>query len=309
MSTFESTEKALINLDLAPQFVERSIGSAARLAQASQNEPRRFLRNADLFRELHAADSLAGCHKQIHRVQPFIQRHLGALKNRIGPHSEIKFTCSTAIETRLAGPADSEGRNAVPRLAVRANRAIRPKPLFEIDSRAVLSWEQREELESANGGAGHSSAPSVRGVPVQGTPDSSSLAHSGSVPYAGGRVPLDLRERQEYRVPILERPSMFARMCPKKATPGYFSDKGNSSSGPPTSTLPGVENRAARRVYNVDLLGSVAINNFACGDHCIVAGRKRLSVKINKSIIGIDPSGVVASVSDVRREFGFRRLF
>jgi hypothetical protein len=54
-------------------------------------------------------------------------------------------------------------------------------------------------------------------------------------------------------------------------------------------------------VYNVDLLGSVAVDNFARRDHCVVTGRKGLNIELDQTIVGIDPGGVVASIADVGR--------
>ena len=60
-----------------------------RFAQAAQNKPRGFLRDADLFGQLHGGDALAGGHNEVHGIEPFVQGDMRPLHHRPGAHSEV----------------------------------------------------------------------------------------------------------------------------------------------------------------------------------------------------------------------------
>ena len=88
-----------VNLNYALKFFEFR---TARFAKAVQNEPRRFLRNADFLRKLHGRNTLAGRHKQVHRVNPLMKRNVRPLENRAGANREVLFALIAAIEALLA---------------------------------------------------------------------------------------------------------------------------------------------------------------------------------------------------------------
>jgi hypothetical protein len=114
-----------------------------------EDEPRRLLRDANFLGELHRRNALARRHKQIHRVNPLVQRNVRALKNRSGPNREILLALIATIETALAD------RDTIAKPANGASRPIRPKASFKINPRRLLVWEHLEKLESGNCALGH----------------------------------------------------------------------------------------------------------------------------------------------------------
>lgn len=146
----QSTDEALIDLYDAAQLVD-VLGSGARLTQPSQHEPCRLLRDPDLFRQLQAADSLAGGDQQVHRVDPLIQRDFRPLEDRSRAHREIEVAGVAVVEAGALAAADSFP------LAVRAPRTVRPQPVLQILPRGLGRWEQLEEFEGADGGLAHGS--------------------------------------------------------------------------------------------------------------------------------------------------------
>ena len=77
---FQPANEAFIDFDRATQLVQSAVRTiaAASLAQATENEPRGFLSDADFFRELQPRDSLARGDQQVHGVEPLVQRNLAA---------------------------------------------------------------------------------------------------------------------------------------------------------------------------------------------------------------------------------------
>jgi hypothetical protein len=143
---FNAADVGLVNLDDALKLREVR---AASLAQTMQHKPRRFLRDADFLRKLHGRNALARRHKEIHRVNPLMQRHMAALKDGSGPNREVLFAGVAAIVSVLAHG------DALARATNRAARAILPKPAFEIHPRGFLIGEHLEKLESGDGALGH----------------------------------------------------------------------------------------------------------------------------------------------------------
>lgn len=147
-----AAEERFVYLDYPFELVD-GIGSAARLAEPSQNEPCGLLGHAYLFRQLHRADALAGRDQQVHGVNPLVERDLGALENGSRADREIEVpTGVAAVEPSLA---DGDTR-FLP--AVGTNRTVRPEPTFEIQPRRFVVGEQLEEFEGANGGLAHVSS-------------------------------------------------------------------------------------------------------------------------------------------------------
>src|SRR5579871_3856391 len=153
---FLPTDETLVEFHDALEFLG-SFGSGTCFAQPVQDEPRGLLRDADFFRELHGTDSLAGCDKQVHRVEPLVQRDFAALKDGSRSHGEIEVAASvTAVETSALA-----GSDAVPALAVRTADAIGPEARLQIESRCVLIGEGLEELEGADSRSAHLVAPRI----------------------------------------------------------------------------------------------------------------------------------------------------
>ena len=151
---FDAADIRLVNLNDALELLKIR---AAGLAEAMQNKPRRLLRDADFLRELHGRNALARRHKEIHRVNPLMERHMAALENRPGPNRKILFAGVAAIIAALARG------DAFARTTDRAARAVRPKPALKIDPSGLLIWEHREQFEGGNRALGHRRTPAVWG--------------------------------------------------------------------------------------------------------------------------------------------------
>lgn len=135
----------------------------AGLAEPLEHEPGGLLRDADLRVKLDAADALAGRDKQIHRVEPLVQRYFGSLENGPGANGEIEQTSIAAVEAALAGA------DAIDLATRRAGGPVRPALRLEIGAGALLIGEHLEQLECAYGGLGHGVKYRVlrRSVPVR----------------------------------------------------------------------------------------------------------------------------------------------
>lgn len=129
---------------------------SARFAQPVKNEPSGLLSDANFLGKLHGRNALARRHKQIHRVNPLMQRNVGALENRSGSDREVLFALVAAVEAALAS------RDSLAKAANRAARPIRPKAALKIDPRRFLVREHLEKLESGNCALGHRATPWLR---------------------------------------------------------------------------------------------------------------------------------------------------
>jgi hypothetical protein len=135
---FKTANIRFVNFDDAAKF--RKVWSA-RFPDAMQHEPSRRLPDADLFRQLQAGDALACREKQVHCVNPFVQRNMAAFKNRIRAHREIFLALITAVVAVLARC------DPFAQTAYWAFGAFRPKVLFKIDPRRLLIREHLEQFE------------------------------------------------------------------------------------------------------------------------------------------------------------------
>jgi hypothetical protein len=150
---FDSADIGFINFDDALEL--RQIIAAAGFPQPMQHEPSRLLRDPDFLGELHAGDALPGRHKQVHRVNPFVQGNVAALENRASAHREVFLALVAAIEAFLANC------NALFQAAYRTLRAVRPKAAFKICPGRFLIREHFEKLERRNGALGHGLTPDL----------------------------------------------------------------------------------------------------------------------------------------------------
>ena len=146
---FDSTDIGFVDFDDAFELAQ--VVAAASFPQAVQHEPSRLLRDPDLLGELHARDALAGRHKQIHRVNPLVQRNVAALEYRASAHRKVFLALVTAIEAFLPN------RDALAQSADWAFRPIRPQTAFQIGPGRLLIREHLEKLEGRNGAFGHRS--------------------------------------------------------------------------------------------------------------------------------------------------------
>ncbi len=147
---FLAAEKGFVNFDDPLQLVD-GIRRATSLTEPTENEPRRLLRDSDFLRQLHTTDALPGRDQQVHAVNPLVQRHLRPLENGTRPNREVKVTGVAVVEADALYPADSVA------LAVGADRAFRPQPIFKVQPCRFVVREQLEEFEGADCALAHGS--------------------------------------------------------------------------------------------------------------------------------------------------------
>ena len=136
-----SADERLVNLDGALELCQLRTTC---LAQASQNEPRGFLGDADLFGQLKRRDALAGRNEQIHGIDPLVQRDMRTLKNRARTNGEIELAGVAAMEAVFARG------EPIPRVASRTDRAVGPEPIFQIRARGFFVRDKLEKLKRAD---------------------------------------------------------------------------------------------------------------------------------------------------------------
>src|SRR6185437_2695241 len=129
-------------------FEHRGIASAG-LAETLQNKPSGLLGYPDLFCQLHRRYPLAGSHKQVHGIEPFVQGNVRSLENCTRPNREFEHASITGIESVLPFC------DALCRFALGAHCAVRPKSLFKIRNRARFIGKLLEELEGADCTSAH----------------------------------------------------------------------------------------------------------------------------------------------------------
>ena len=141
-----ATEIGLINFDDAAQLFEVV---AARLAKPAEHEPRALLRDADFLGELHRRNPLARGDDEVHRVDPLMQRDVGALHNRASADSEIFLALVAAVVSAFAG------RNPLAETTNRAARAVRPEAAFKPYPPRFCIGNKLEKLEGRNRALAH----------------------------------------------------------------------------------------------------------------------------------------------------------
>lgn len=143
---FLTADVGFVYLDNALQLVDVV---PAGFAEPLEHKPRRFLRNAYLFAQLERRDAFAGRNKQIHRIDPFVERNVRPLEDRSRSHGEIQHTGVTAIEAVLS---DSDSLTA---FTGRTKNAVRPQSGFQIEPRGFLVWDQFKQLKGRYGAFAH----------------------------------------------------------------------------------------------------------------------------------------------------------
>ena len=123
--------------------------AAASLAQAVKHEPCAFLLYADLFGDLHGRDSLASGDKQVHGIQPLVQRDVTALEDRASTDREVKLALIAAVEASLAWS------DAVLTGTGWASDALRPETALKVGSRRLFVGKHLEQFEGADSRTAH----------------------------------------------------------------------------------------------------------------------------------------------------------
>ena len=104
---------------------------ATGLPDPLQQEPCGPLHDPNLLGQLDGGNPLAGCHHQVHGIDPLVQRHVGALKDGLGPHRELLPTRAAAV---VAAPLAATGDDLVGATTVGADRLAAPPPLFQVQA-------------------------------------------------------------------------------------------------------------------------------------------------------------------------------
>ena len=116
------------------------VASAARFADAMEHMPRRPILASKLFRQLHRANALAGCHHRVDGVYPVLQGALGGVHAGLGRDGEllpaVLVPVVAGLARRLADVLDSA--------AVRADRSAVPSGRFQPRVAGVLVGEHAE---------------------------------------------------------------------------------------------------------------------------------------------------------------------
>lgn len=158
---FFATDEALVQFHDALELGE--FWPTTSLSEPMQHEPSRLLSDADLLRQLQAGDALAGRDQQVHRIEPFMQRNVAALKDRASTDREIKLAGVAAVEATLARG------DVLFRFTGRAGNALRPDAGFQKKPSRFRSREHLEKLEGRYCAFAHGlnvldSLTSVKGV-------------------------------------------------------------------------------------------------------------------------------------------------
>src|SRR5208337_5226816 len=118
--------------------------------ETAEHKPCRLLGNSDFLGQLHRTDTLAGGDKQVHCIEPFVQRYVTALENGSSADCEVKLALIAAVKASLAG------RDAILTGAGWASYAFGPEARFQVDSCCLLIGEHLEKLKCADGRTAHS---------------------------------------------------------------------------------------------------------------------------------------------------------
>ena len=117
--------------------------------QPLKHEPCGVLADADLLGKLKATDALPRRDKQVHRMDPLVQRNVRPAKDCPGADGEIEVAGVAVVEADALASADPI------RFAIGTYRAIGPQPAFEIDPRGIVRRERLEQLKSADAALAH----------------------------------------------------------------------------------------------------------------------------------------------------------
>jgi len=142
-----SADESFVNLNEAAKLSHLAV---ACFAESAQHEPCRLLSDADLFRQLHRTDALAGSDKQIHGIDPLVEWNMRPLKDRPSTDGEIELTGIAAV--KASGLADGD---MVPSFARWTDSPSRPKTAFQVFPRRSFIGEEFEKLKGANCASAH----------------------------------------------------------------------------------------------------------------------------------------------------------
>jgi hypothetical protein len=114
-----------------------------------EDEPSRFLSDANLFGQLHRRNALARGHQQVHGVEPLVEGNVRPFKNGPRSHRKIQLAGMAAVEAAFSGS------DAIWGLAVRTNGAMRPKPGLQVMAGRLGTGDLLKELKGADRTSAH----------------------------------------------------------------------------------------------------------------------------------------------------------
>jgi hypothetical protein len=141
-----AAEECLIDFHNALEFGEFL---AASLTKTVEHEPCRLLLDANLFGDLHGRDAFGCSYKQVHGIEPLVERDMRPLEDRASADREIKLAFVAAMEASLAR------RNAILTSAGWTGNTFRPEATFEVGSGGFLVGEHLEQLKGADSRTAH----------------------------------------------------------------------------------------------------------------------------------------------------------
>lgn len=102
---------------------------------AVHHEPRGFVGDADHALDLLRAHALLRCSHEMRAENPLVQADLGALEHGADRHGKLLAAVVALVQASAVLLATKGG--SVLRMAMRANRTMRPKRLFEMSASGV----------------------------------------------------------------------------------------------------------------------------------------------------------------------------
>lgn len=177
---FLASEERFVDFDHALQLLQFA---AASLAETVKHEPCGFLGDTNFFGYLHGRYAFAGRHKQVHRVNPLVQRDVRPLENRACTDGEIQLALVAAVEALALA-----GGDVILTAARWADGAFRPQTAFEVHPRRGFVGEHLKELKGADRALAHGGNPWRGCVPSPGyqsdAPLTSRKARRSLLPFA-----------------------------------------------------------------------------------------------------------------------------
>ena len=161
---FLASNEAFIDFNHAAEPVILARLPGASLTETPKHEPCCFLGDADLFRHLHRTNPLPRCDNQVHRVNPFVERHMRPLENRCRANREIQLALVAAVEANPLASGDPLASDAG-----RAYRAIRPQQSLKVNPRGFLIRDECKQLKRADRRFAHVSIVDESPALCQGT--------------------------------------------------------------------------------------------------------------------------------------------